>query len=148
MTDNLLRYFLMNGITTSDVILNSLLAVALGAIILSMWRMHKGNGIYRNFNLVFLIVNAQGYPDGAKCVELGVFLLMSWGFVVQMTKGSLSEWYLVAYVGAFVTRGAFGAYLRSKSAPDVPGTTVITTTETMVKSKDVQTTDQETRPTP
>jgi hypothetical protein len=84
-----------------------------------------------------LVVNKEGYPDGAKCIEMGVFMLMSWGFVVQVTKGQLAEWYIVAYVGAFVTRGAFGAYLRSKGATDEQGTVTTTQVITTAKTKEV-----------
>lgn len=121
-------------ISPGDLILNGILALAAVAVIVSLWKLHRRNGRYTNFNLVYLIVNKDGFPDGAKCVEMGVFLLMSWGFIVQITKGNIADWYVAAYVGAFVTRGAFGAYLRAKGEPDTPGTkTEVTVTTTKVE---------------
>ena len=125
-----------NGISAADIILNGILAIASLAILWSMISLHRRNGPWSNFNLVHLIVNKQGFPDGAKCIEMGVFMLMSWAFVVQVTKGNLEEWFLIAYVGSFVTRGAFGAYLRSKSNDDETPRTV-TTTQVVTTGKTV-----------
>ena len=131
--------FLINDyFSPSDLILHGMLLVVMMAIMWSFWTLHRKNGSLSNFNLMYLVTSKEGFPDGAKCVELGVFVLMSWGFVVYMTKGNLPEWFLIAYVSAFVTRGAFGAYLRSKGEPpEAPGTTVKTEAVTTVKTTEV-----------
>jgi hypothetical protein len=119
-----------------EVILNTLLVLVGIALLVSLWRMHTGNGIYKKFNLVYLIVNKDGYPDGAKCIEMGTWLLLSWGFIVYVTAKTLPEWYMQTFVVAFVIRGGYGAYLRSKGGPpDEPGTTVVT--ETAIKTTEV-----------
>ena len=112
--NRLLDWMVANDLTVSEIILNSMLVLAGVAIVTSLYRMHYGNGQYKNFNLVHLIVNAKGYPDGAKCVEIGTFILLSWGFIVYVTSKTLPEWYMQWFLGAFVLRGAYGAYLRSK----------------------------------
>lgn len=132
-----LAWLITNDITPSEVILNTLLAIVGVGVIVSLWRLHAGNGIYKNFNLVHLIVNKDGYPDGAKCVEMGTFVLLSWGFIVYVTAKTLPEWYMQFYLLAFVLRGAYGAYLRSKGEPDMPlGTKV--TTDTTIKTVEVK----------
>ena len=137
--DKVIDYLLVHDITAGEVILNTLLVLFGSVVAYSFWQMHKGNGRYKNFNLVHLVTSNDGFPDGAKCVEIGVFLLMSWGFIVQVTQTKLAEWYVIAYVGAFVTRGAFGAYLRAKGEPaDAPGTTVKTEAVTTVKTTEVK----------
>lgn len=120
--------WLLNGVTAGEVLLNGILALGALAIFFSLWKLHRRNGRYSNFNLVYLIVNKDGYPDGAKCLEMGTWMLMSWGFIVQVTAKSLPEWYVVAFVTTFVGRGAFGAYLRAKGGdvPETPGAKVTT----------------------
>lgn len=121
---------MFNGISASELILHGLLALAGIAVLISFVNLHrsngKGNPAYRNFNLVHLIVNKDGFLDGAKCLEMGTFALMSWAFVFFVTTKSLPPWFLEAYLGVFVLRGAYGAYLRSKSPPEQTGVTMTT----------------------
>lgn len=120
-----IAWLVTRDISVSEIILNVVLAVLGVVLIKALWKMHRSNGsgnpLYRNFNLVHLIVNKDGYPDGAKCIEIGAFLILSWGFISQVTAGKLMEWYMQFYIGVFVMRGAYGAYLRSKGEPDMPG---------------------------
>lgn len=117
----------------SDIILNGILALAGIAILVSVISLQRKNGPWENFNLVHLITNKEGYPDGAKCVEWGVFLLMSWGFITMMIKGTITEAYIGIYTALFVTRGAYGAYLRSTGKADEAGT--VTTTRLVTDTK-------------
>lgn len=136
--NRLLDWLIANDITASEVVLNSLLTLVLIAILISLWRMHSGNGLYKNFNLVHLIVNKEGFPDGAKCVEIGTFLLLSWGFVVYVTARTLPEWYMQTFIVAFVLRGGYGAYLRSKGEPEEPaGKRVVTDKLTHEQTTDI-----------
>ena len=123
--NQVIAWLVANNITASEVVLNSLLALVLIGVLWSLWRMHCGNGFYKNFNLVHLIVNKGGYPDGAKCIEIGTFLLLSWGFVVYVTAKALPEWYMQTFIVAFVLRGGYGAYLRSKGEPVAPSGGVV-----------------------
>jgi len=132
--NRVLDWLISNDITASEVVLNTLIAIACIAIIISMWNLHRANGRYQNINLVDLIVSKEGRLDGAKCVEMGTFLLMSWGFVVYVTAKALPEWYMQAFLFGFVLRGAYGAYLRSKGGPPE---TLGTVTETTIKTKEV-----------
>lgn len=137
-----IAWLVSRDISVSEIVLNVILAVLGIVLIKALWRMHRSNGggnpLYRNFNLVHLIVNKDGYPDGAKCIEIGAFLILSWGFISQVTTGKLMEWYMQFYIGVFVMRGAYGAYLRSKGEPpDAPGTTVKTEAVTTVKTTEV-----------
>lgn len=131
---NFFAFLLKNDVSASEAIMNILIGLACIAIIISMWRLHNRNGIYKNFNLVYLIVNKDGFPDGAKCMEMAVLLVMTWGFVQQVLTGKLSDAYTAAYVGAFAMRGAYGAFLRNKGGSIEPeGTTTITSTQTTTK---------------
>lgn len=133
-----LNWLITEEITPSEVILNTLLVIVGIAILVSLVRLHRGNGggVYKNFNLVHLIVNSEGFPDGAKVVEIGTFLLLAWGFIVYVTAKTLPEWYMQWFLIAFVLRGAYGAYLRSKGGPEMPlGTTTVT--QTAIKTTEV-----------
>jgi len=143
--NRLLDWMIAGNITAAEVILNIVLFIMGIILIRSLWRLHRRNGVYKNFNLVHLIINKEGFPDGAKCIEMGAFILLSWGFIAQITAGKLAEWYMQFYVGVFVLRGAYGAYLRSKGEPiDIPGTVV--KTETVVRTKSTETTEAAPQP--
>jgi hypothetical protein len=137
-----IAWLVTRNISVSEIVLNLILIVLGYVLIRALWKIHRSNGngnpLYRNFNLVHLIVNKDGYPDGAKCIEIGAFIILSWGFIAYVTSGKLAEWYMQFYIGVFVMRGAYGAYLRSKSEPDVPGTTVKTEAVTTVKTTEVK----------
>lgn len=106
--------------SVSDIILNIILSVFFIAMLYSMYKLHRANSKYENFNLVWLLVNKHGYPDGAKCIEMGTWVLTSWGFIVYILNKTLPDWYLIAYIGAFIARGGVGAYLRSQSGEPRP----------------------------
>ena len=136
-------WLVSRDISVSEIVLNVLIVVIGVVLIRALWKLHKSNGggnpLYRNFNLVHLIVNKDGYPDGAKVIEMGAFVLMSWGFIAYVTAGKLADWYMQTYIGVFVMRGAYGAYLRSKGEPiETLGTTV--KTEAVVTTKTTETT--------
>jgi len=122
--------YLYGDASVSEAIMNTILSVAGLLVLTSLWSLHRRNGIYKNFNLVHLLISKEGFPDGSKCMEVGAFLLLSWGFIAQVTAGKLSDAYTAAYVGAFAVRGAYGAYLRNKGdTPQPEGTTVVTSTK-------------------
>ena len=139
----IIAWLVSRDISLSEIVLNVLIIVVGIVLIRALWRLHRSNGggnpLYRNFNLVHLITNKEGFPDGAKCIEMGAFVILSWGFIAYVTAGKLAEWYMQFYVGVFILRGAYGAYLRSKGEPiDAPGT--ITKIESVVKTKTTETT--------
>ena len=124
-------------VSAADLILNGILGLACIAVLISLIAVHRKNGPWTNFNLVTMLVNKEGFIDGAKCFEVGVFALMSWAFVVQITKDALQEWFLITYVGAFVGRAAYGAYLRTKGHEE-PGTVTTTNVTTTARTKEVK----------
>ena len=83
-----LEWLIIRNITVSEAIMNVIMAVACIAVILSMWKLHRRNGQYKNFNVVSLVVNKDGFPDGAKCIEMGAFLILSWGFIAYVLAGN------------------------------------------------------------
>ncbi len=108
-----------SSVSISDIILNIVLIVFFIGATISLYKLHRANSKYENFNLVWLLVNRHGYPDGAKCIEMGTWVLMSWGFIVHILNKTLPDWYLVSYVGAFIARGGLGAYLRSQGGDKI-----------------------------
>lgn len=105
----------LSSLDVSDIVLNSLLGLVLIFIFVSAWRVHHDKERYANLNIFSLITHADGSFSRPAIQELGVFILMSWGFVMLVNKSALSEWFVVTYVGAFVLRAAHSAYLNSKN---------------------------------
>lgn len=129
--------WLWGDVTASEAIMNVMMAVACLSVIVSMWKLHRANSRYENFNVVSLITNKDGFLDGAKCMEMGAFLLMSWGFVALVTSGKLTDAYTAAFAGTFAVRGAFGAFLRSKGDLVMPEEGMTKVTKVDVKTVEV-----------
>ena len=148
---SVIEWLVIRNITLSEAIMNIIIALVCVAILVSFWTLHRKNGFYKNFNMVSLIINKEGYLDGAKCMEIGTFAIMTWVVVTMTIKGTISDALIAAYVGAFAARGAFGAYMRAKGSPEqIEGTTAVTTTrvDTRVDTMDVVKTPHEEPPKP
>lgn len=83
-------------------------------VAVSLVRFHH-NEFYKNFNLVDIITCREGKVSRPAVMEFGAWIVATWGFVVLINKNQLSEWYLGAYIGAFVLRAGHAAYLSSKT---------------------------------
>ena len=105
----------LSNLDVSDILLNSILGLGLLIILVSAWRVHHDKKRYKNLNVLTLITHADGSFSRPAVQEFGVFILMSWGFVMLVNKGNLPEWYAMSYLAAFVARAAHSAYLNSKN---------------------------------
>ena len=105
----------LSNLDVSDILLNSILALAAMVVIISGYRFHQQKGRYKNFNLFTLITHQDGTLSRPAVQEFGVFVIMSWAFVLLVNKGALTEWFVGLYVVTFVVRAAHSAYLNSKN---------------------------------
>lgn len=105
----------LSNLDVSDILLNSLLGLGLLIVLVSAWRIHNDKEKYAKLNILTLITHADGSFSRPAVQEFGVFILMSWGFVMLVNKGYLPEWYAMSYLAAFVARAAHSAYLNSKN---------------------------------
>lgn len=97
---------------SSDVLNYILAACAVVALLVFLWANRSDK--YPDFKLIHLVCARNGKPDGAKMQEIVVFALMSWAFVVFVNERKLPEWFVTIFVGAFVLRSAYSAWLRTK----------------------------------
>jgi|GEM_PF-6224458 len=102
--------------SSAEFWVNLVLICLVGGIGVSLWRFHKSDR-YQNFNLVDLITSRSGHIDRPAVQEIGVFILMSWGFVALVVHEppAVPEWYVTVWVGFFVARAAHAAHLASKN---------------------------------
>lgn len=96
----------------SDWVMNGLLGLMILVVLVSFWRFHQ-DPKYEKFNLVD-IISKDGHPHRPAIQEFGIWLLMAWGFVVLMNRGTPPEWYVGIFVGAYVLRAAHAAHLSSR----------------------------------
>lgn len=93
----------------------ALLGLFMVVAVIALWKSHKDQSKdFKNFNLLDLITTSQGTINRPAVMELVVFVLMGWGFIVYVARGTLSEWYAGLLVGAFVLRAAYSSFLSSK----------------------------------
>ena len=69
---------------------------------------------YRNFKVIYMVTNRDGFPDNDKLMQWGVFLLMSYGFLWELWAGKLTEWYVGVFAGIFVVKGAYSLKVRAE----------------------------------
>ena len=84
-----------------------------------LWRMDQSDKM-PNFSFRNLIATRDGYPDRVAVMEIGAFLGMTGALVVLTLRDKLTEWFCLAYVGAFALRGAHSAYLKAVSTEQKP----------------------------
>lgn len=93
----------------------NLILIGLALLIaVSMVRFHN-NEHYKHFNLIDLVTANDGKVSRPACMEMGAWIVLTWAFVVQVNKGTLTEWFAGIYVGSFVLRAAHSAYLSTKT---------------------------------
>lgn len=112
-------------------------------ILLLVAQFHPGDG----FDMRSLVarrerVDGREYwtVDAGRCYQFGGFLVTTWGFIVLIGKGALSDMYLAIYAVAWLASPGINQIIASKFPvtpgaviPDQPtGGTVPTTTETKV----------------
>lgn len=68
---------------------------------------------YKNFKIIYMITNKEGFPDNDKMREWGLYFLLCYGFLWQLWKGSLSEWYVGVLALLVGGKGAYAMKTRS-----------------------------------
>lgn len=97
-----------------DAILYILLAIFAIVAVVSLYNFHRSEQ-YKHFNLLDIITCQKGVISRPACMEIGAWCISTWGFIVLVSRDGLTEWYMGAYIGAFVLRGSWSAYLGSKT---------------------------------
>lgn len=97
-------------------------------ILLLVAQFHPGDG----FDLRSLVarraqVNGREYwtVDPGKCYQFGGFLVTTWGFIVLIGKGALSDMYLAIYAVAWLASPGINQIISSKF-PVAPNTVINT----------------------
>ena len=71
------------------------------------------------FNLGEAFVDANGKTSMSRVALFVALVISSWGFIVLVVTEHLTEWFFVAYLGAFVLNGV-GSKLADKGKKDEP----------------------------
>ncbi len=100
-----------------DLYANLILLGLVMLVVVSMLRFHN-NEFYKDFNLIDVITCREGKVSRPAIMEFGAWVVSTWGFVVLINKNQLSEWYLGAYIAAFVLRAGHAAYLSTKTGTE------------------------------
>lgn len=69
---------------------------------IKIYQTHTDKKNYPNFDVIYLFCDDDGKINGSKFRLTVVFIVMSWAFIYQTMKGNLTEWYVLAYAGAFL----------------------------------------------
>ena len=108
-----------------ELVIRLLIVCAAVSWLVILWRMNN-NEAMPNFSFRNLIATRDGFPDRVAVMELGSWLGMTGALIVLTLRDKLTEWFCLAYVGAFALRGAHAAYLHA-TKPQEQGS--VTTTQ-------------------
>lgn len=107
-----------------DVLLIGTAFVIVGLLLIAQF--HPGDG----FDMRSLVarrerVDGREYwtVDAGRCYQFGGFLVTTWGFIVLIGKGALSDMYLAIYAVAWLASPGINQIVASKF-PVAPGTTL------------------------
>lgn len=107
--------------------------------LITIYRIHT-NPKFSQFDCLDLITTRDKKIDRPAFQEFLVFIVMIWGFIIQMIKsGSAPEWYVGILVGAFVIRAAHSSYLKSKETVVTEATIVKDIPQGTTETKSIKT---------
>ena len=111
-----------------DVLLIGTAFVIVGLLLIAQF--HPGDG----FDMRSLVarrerVDGREYwtVDAGRCYQFGGFLVTTWGFIVLIGKGALSDMYLAIYAVAWLASPGINQIIASKF-PVAPGSVIPETT--------------------
>jgi hypothetical protein len=106
------------GFVTSSLFGNVLATVVLGIIVIVLYRIHTSTK--NNIDFTDLLVNPfTGKIGGSEFRINAAFLATTWALIFLTLKGSLTEWYLGAYLTAFVADRVFSRNSSIKETTNV-----------------------------
>ena len=68
------------------------------------------------FSLDDMFLDRYGKTSMSKFSLFVALVVSTWGFVALVQNGNMSEWYMTAYIGAFVVNGLGSKFIGSKDA--------------------------------
>lgn len=74
------------------------LSLSVGAVValLILWHWQRS---HPHFDLSDLITGDNGRVSSTKFVQTATWIVATWGFVTLVQQGSMTEWYMAAYLG-------------------------------------------------
>ena len=97
IVDEVLTYLGSHGNLGDSIALSGI-----GAVLVIFYKWHKNNSSPIDFSDLF-ISSRTGKMGGSEFRINVAFLVTSWALIFMTVRGSLTEWYLMAYLAAFVT---------------------------------------------
>lgn len=93
-------------------ILQWCIVILIGAFILLMVYLQTRKD---HLDFRWVILDQQRKPSLPKIAQVVALLISSWGFIVQVLKGTLTEEYFLFYMGAWSGAAMFESYISRKT---------------------------------
>lgn len=100
-------------------ITNDFMFIILGLMIfaLGIWLYNLNNDAGNTLDLADLISEKGRISDG-KLIRVATWIISSWGFVYLVLKDSLTEWFFLYYMGAWVANALISKHISRKANND------------------------------
>lgn len=102
---------------------NDLMYVVLAFIVIlfSVYLYNLNSDHKSPINIVDLIA-INGKLNERKLTRFGAWIVSTWGFVYLITQSSLTEWYFIGYMGAWVANALIGKAIKDRDGEETPTT--------------------------
>ena len=106
---------MFNSFNTFNVIMFVLLSFILIGI--SIWLYNKHNDNKSDIDLADLIM-VNGHISDGKLIRVATWVISSWGFIYLVLENSLTEWFFLYYMGAWVANALISKHISRKANND------------------------------
>lgn len=93
--------------------------LAFVVIIVFIWLYNQNKDPDTSINLIDLI-SIGGRLNERKLTRFGAWLVSTWGFIYLISKDSLTEWYFIGYMGAWVANALIGKVIKDPNGEETP----------------------------
>ena len=93
--------------------LMTLLLISL-AFVLGLFAYLATKNTENKFSLADAFIDVTGKTSMARMCVFGAFIISSWALVSMVVADELTEWFLTAYLGAFVLNGVGSKFISMK----------------------------------
>ena len=100
-----------------DHIMYAILALIMIFCTIYLYRLNKDD---RNTINVMDFITVKGRLNDRKFTRLITWIVSTWGFIYLISIGSLTEWYFIGYMGAWVANALIGKAIKDPNGEETP----------------------------
>lgn len=93
--------------------------LAFVVVLSAVWLYNLNKDNHSPINLIDLI-SVNGRINERKLSRFGAWIVSTWGFIYLISRGQLTEWYFIGYMGAWVANALIGKVIKDPNGEETP----------------------------